>query len=219
MLTSEKSYYKRRLPHYQPENATFFITCRLSNSLPAEVLHRLYEEKKLLKSEIILQKDADKHKKLLLDYQHIYFGKFDEYLNKVTKGPRWLLEDRIAQIVSDALHYRDGKVFDLICYCIMPNHLHIVFNAGLDVIKLITKDSLPCTRDVIPLYKIMHSFNRALRRTGSFWQAESYDHVVRDENELGNIIRYTIYNPVKSGLCNDWNEWKWNYVKKGFIES
>jgi hypothetical protein len=56
--------------------------------------------------------------------------------------------------------------------------------------------------------------NKILGRKGAFWQHESYDHVVRDGNELSRIIRYVKENPVKAGLVNDWKDWKWSYVRK-----
>ena len=31
------------------------------------------------------------------------------------------------EIVKEALHYRDGRVFDLHAFCIMANHVHTVF--------------------------------------------------------------------------------------------
>jgi hypothetical protein len=43
--------------------------------------------------------------------------------------------------------------------------------------------------------------NRLLERTGQpFWQAESYDHWVRDEKQAEHIKAYIENNPVKAGL-------------------
>jgi REP element-mobilizing transposase RayT len=43
--------------------------------------------------------------------------------------------------------------------------------------------------------------NRTLGCTGApFWQAESYDHWVRNEDEYRRIVRYIESNPVKAGL-------------------
>ena len=55
----------------------------------------------------------------------------------------------------------------------------------------------------------MHSFksftanecNKLLGRTGQFWQDESYDHWVRDDEELQRIIQYVEQNPVKARLA------------------
>jgi REP-associated tyrosine transposase len=56
--------------------------------------------------------------------------------------------------------------------------------------------------------------NRALGRKGTFWQQESYDHVIRDSAEFQRIVRYVLNNPVKAGLVKDWREWKWNYRRE-----
>lgn len=51
--------------------------------------------------------------------------------------------------------------------------------------------------------------NDVLQKKGNeFWQEESYDHIVRDEREFENTIRYILYNPVKAGLCKEWREWQ-----------
>jgi putative transposase len=42
---SYKQFYRRRLPHIQPEGATFFVTFRLAGSLPDEAIKRLLEER------------------------------------------------------------------------------------------------------------------------------------------------------------------------------
>jgi putative transposase len=46
--------------------------------------------------------------------------------------------------------------------------------------------------------------NKVLGRNGRFWQPESHDHVVRDEQELQRIRRYILENPVKAGLVENW---------------
>ncbi len=71
------------------------------------------------------------------------------------------------------------------------------------------------------LHKIMQSLKRPtarqanllLGREGAFWQDESYDHVIRDNDEYIRIINYVLENPVKAGLASKWDEWQWNYCK------
>jgi hypothetical protein len=66
-----------------------------------------------------------------------------------------------------------------------------------------------------PRQRIQHSINRhtalecnRLRGvTGSFWQRESYDHWIRDVEELERIIRYAEANPVKAGLVEAPEDW------------
>ena len=55
---SYRPFYRRRLPHIQPEGATLFITFRLANSLPIEVVKKLREEDWQIKKR--LEQIADK---------------------------------------------------------------------------------------------------------------------------------------------------------------
>lgn len=47
--------------------------------------------------------------------------------------------------------------------------------------------------------------NLILERSGAFWQHEKYDHLVRNDRELMNVIWYVVTNLVKAGLGNDWH--------------
>jgi len=53
--------------------------------------------------------------------------------------------------------------------------------------------------------------NKALGRSGTFWQHESYDHVVRD-GEFDRIIEYILMNPVHAGLVTRWQDYLWTYL-------
>ena len=138
-----------------------------------------------------------------------YFAGWDATLDKAKLGPRWLSQPEVAEIIKEAMHYRDGKVFDLHAFCIMSNHVHAVFE--------------PLSRSEwhSDLHKIMQSLKRhtarqanvLLGREGAFWQDESYDHVIRDSEEYTRIINYVLENPVKAGLVLKWDEWRWTYCK------
>jgi REP element-mobilizing transposase RayT len=91
----------------------------------------------------------------------------------------------------------------------MPNHVHVVFCP--------MPDRIPAARELTPLAAILHSWksfsaqaaNRALGRTGAFWQREYYDHLIRDEADYKRCVNYTLNNPVKAGLCETWEAWPW----------
>jgi len=146
-------------------------------------------------------------------HQEVYFKKFDQLLDASSHGDQWLRRPEIAKIVSNSLHCYDGIRYDLICYTIMPNHVHLVIDHNLSITDA-------------PLEKILQSVkkytarkaNSVLNRRGiSFWQSESYDHIIRTDQEYENTVRYVIYNPVSANLCKDWMEWRWTYLKKEFI--
>ena len=176
---------------------TLFVTCRLTGSLPQDVVTRLRQETDFVKVQLAkLGDDALRAEELYAEYRRA-FGRFDRALDRADIGPTWLKEEAIARLMVDALHHRDGKQYELIAFCIMLNHLHIVFT------PLQAESGEP-----VALETIMHSYkrytaqqaNKVLQREGEFWQHESYDHVARNADELERIVAYVADNPVKAGL-------------------
>ena len=152
-----------------------------------------------------------------------YFKLYDDYLDKASTGFSWLKDNRIAEIVKSSIRFRDEKEYDLITYTIMPNHVHLVI---LPIVKRIA-NSLNSERKqnhyiVTKVLQDLKKYtarecNKLLNRKGSFWQHESYDHVVRDSKALGRIVDYVLNNPVKAGIVNSWEEWGHSYVNEKFL--
>jgi putative transposase len=207
-----KEFYHRHLPHWQPPGAVFFVTFRLKNSLPYEIIESLRNERKRTKTSLHKFPESEHALQNALAEQR-YFESWEEYLDKAEFGPRWLSQPEIADIVKEALQYRDGKVFDLHAFSSMSNHVHVVFE-------------LPCRSEwYSDLHKIMQSLKRhtarqaniILGREGAFWQDESYDRVMRDNDEYIRTVNYVLENPVKAGLVLKWEEWEWAYCKSGIL--
>lgn len=199
-MENDTIYYRRNLPHIQPNGAAFFVTFRLAGSLPKEVVLRLKEEKSKNERLLYKVKDEPERKKKIDDQRKLYFGKFDEILDKATSGPCWLKGERIVKVVADAIRLHDKKEYDLLAYCIMPNHVRLVFTVRHDFItsmraeaRATSTTSCYIMTDILRLIKgsTAREANKILNRTGLFWQHESYDRVVRDEKELNRIIWYT----------------------------
>ena len=196
-----REYYRRRLPHIQIAGSTYFVTFRLINSLPKEALEKLAEESERIKKLPPDQLDLA---------QRRWFGKFDDYLDRVLCGEAFLKNEQVADLVAEAIHYRDGKVYTLEAFTIMSNHGHVVctplekengeFNSLTEIFQSLKRHTA-------------RKSNEVLGRSGAFWQDESYDHIVRDQAELERIIKYVLYNPVKAGLVDDWKKWKWSYCR------
>jgi hypothetical protein len=53
-------------------------------------------------------------------------------------------------------------------------------------------------------------------RGKTFWQPESYDHWIRNDDERARIRRYVRMNPVKARLCTAPEEWKWSSAWPGW---
>lgn len=208
-------FYRRHLPHWQPAGATFFVTFRLKGSLSSEIIKALQLERE--QERLALQKlPPSEHAKQSDLAERRSFDRWDSLLGKAEFGPSWLAEPQIATLVSDSLHYRDGQVLDLYAYCIMSNHVHVVFEP--------ISGKSDCQSD-LPLCRIMQSLKRhtarqanlILGKEGAFWQDESYDHVIRDNDEFLRIIHYVLQSPVMAGLVSRWDDWPRTYCKAGLL--
>jgi putative transposase len=185
----------------------------LKGTLPLEVIQALKEEREREKKVVTKLPDDEQIKQNYLDDRR-YFGKWDNLLDKAEFGPRWLSQPEIAEIVKEALHYRNGREYDLFAFCIMSNHVHTV-------LKPLENQSDFQSDLQMPLNKIMQSLKRhtarksniVLGREGAFWQDESYDHIVRDSGEFERIINYVLENPIKAGLVSKWEDWSWTFCK------
>ncbi|MEM8527934.1 MAG: hypothetical protein AAGG68_25055, partial [Bacteroidota bacterium] len=118
-----KIVYKNSLPHIAPIGATFFVTFRLGDSLPQALVAQL---KQKMDNQIErLKKEKPKHYKEEIENQRkLFFKNYDYQLDTKPFGNCYLKKPEIAKIVIDKLHEMDGKQYDLVAYCIMPNHVH-----------------------------------------------------------------------------------------------
>jgi putative DNA methylase len=185
-------YSRGYLPHFNAERQTQTMTFRLFDSMPQEVLDAWREEISSLPKK---EYDLERRKRI------------DAYLDQ-GYGSCYLRDDRIAEIVQNALLHFDGERYFLHAWVVMPNHVHVLYtpDAGWE------------------LSQIAHSWksytasasNKALGRKGEFWQPEPFDRYIRDEKHFKNAVSYIENNPVKAGLCGKPEDWRWSsaYLKR-----
>ncbi len=203
-MSYREFYVSRKLPHIQPLGGTFFITTRLHGSLPQQKKMQLVDEYELRKLQI--KASTEQPMDALDRLERLFFAKYEAIADKAKHGPQWLADDSIASVVSQAFHHWDVKKYDLIAYTIMSNHVHLV----------LTLNETNPKQPSITLDRVMQSLkgftatacNKVLERSGHFWEHGSYDRMPRDRNELYRIVQYVLYNPVKAGLCQRWQDWK-----------
>ncbi|HEY3318875.1 MAG TPA: transposase [Planctomycetota bacterium] len=123
-------FYRRRLPRWQPNGATVFLTYRLAGSLPQAVLDQLSAERERLNSGQWREgeKSGARHERI----SKAVFGRMDEFLAEqlrrpAPESPRWLADERIARVVRENMRYWDGVRVRLLRFTIMPNHVHLLF--------------------------------------------------------------------------------------------
>ncbi len=182
--------YRRKLPHYLPNDAPYFVTTRLAGSLSPIEIARL----KSLRGSV---------------GEGQFFNSYDESLDMLHGGVDYLQRRAILGIVREKLMELEARGLIFIhAFCIMPNHIHLVIDVVGEA-KLF---------EIMRLLKgaTARNCNKLLGHIGQhFWQYESYDHVVR-RGSLERIIRYVIMNPVKAGMVAQWQDWPGTYLSSRY---
>lgn len=134
----------------------------------------------------------------------IAFKLADDYLDKAQDGPLWLKNDRIAEIVGWTILEGAGRWYDLFSFVVMANHVHVLLTPRVELKRITGGIKKKTAREI----------NGLLGRRGqAFWQDESFDHWVRTDEKLLKILDYIENNPVKAGLCQSAEAWRWSSAK------
>ncbi|WP_321477788.1 transposase [uncultured Paludibaculum sp.] len=105
--------------------------------------------------------------------------------------------------MTDAIGFgeRELKHYQLHAWSIMPNHVHLLITPIVEFRHLAQS---------FKGFTARHA-NMILGRTGQpFWQRESYDRWVRNEEEFQRIVRYVERNSVRAGLAGSPEEYRWS---------
>jgi REP element-mobilizing transposase RayT len=165
------------LPHWRQEGVIYFVTFRTADSLPQERLQQWLKEKQEWLAAHPEPRDEEATKE--------YFERFPErieYWLDQGYGACHLMEPAIREIVQDALKHFDGRRYTLDEYAIAANHVHV----------LVTPKDGHELSDILHSWKSFtaNQINKHLGQSGTFWQKESFDHIVRSEVQLERIRAY-----------------------------
>jgi REP element-mobilizing transposase RayT len=178
---------RRRLPHWQQEGTAYFITFRLADSIPQEKLAQWEAERK----QWLATHPQPWDETAVAEYSKLFSERRQQWLDNGYGRCLLKLPD-VAEIVRSALLHFDGQRYLLDEFVLMPNHVHII-------VKLLPDHDLS---------SVLHSWksftakeiNKAIEGTGTIWQDESYDHIVRSDSQLEFYRNYIRENPAKAGL-------------------
>lgn len=186
---------RNHLPHLDVEGGLYFVTFCLSDAIPPGFAAKLGLQRRQFLADtrrrfgtvrpVDLRQIEKRTRKVLFDEMDRGHGRCD------------LRRPRIAELVTNALRYFDQDRYRLFSYVVMPNHVHAIFLAY----------------EGWPWWKITGSWksftarraNAILARTGSFWQDDSFERLIRSVRQLESASRYVVENPVKAGLVG----WPW----------
>jgi REP element-mobilizing transposase RayT len=181
-----------RLPHWEKDSATYFITFRLADSLPRNVLQQIeFEKRDIIRTAAQMRRELSSDERNRL--ARLSTARIEQYLDKGS-GACHLRNPAIAKVVSEALLHFHERRYRLLAWCVMPNHVHVV-------VRLFPGHSLAAVLHSGKSYTAKRAAD-VIGITGSIWQREYYDHLLRSEAEFERAVRYVVENPVKAGLRN-----------------
>ncbi len=196
---ADVSVLLRRLPHWDQQSTFAFITFRLSDSLPVDLLDQLRFERSQILSTFGIACEANEigqHMRNLSPrdasiLKWRLFQVWDGLLNKGL-GRCVLQQPSISRVVADGIMKFDQQRYIVSAFVVMPNHVHIL--AAFEKPGMIAKQGSDWRRF------FAKEINQILGRTGHLWQQDQFDHLVRSEASFDNIRKYIIDNPAQAKL-------------------
>jgi len=181
------------LPHWDFAGSVQAITFRLGDSLPIHVVKgwkRELQEKLESPDPKESSKAHTELRKLIAEYEDAGHG---ECLLRFPQN---------AEVMQTQLVESHGSTCNLIEWCVMPNHVHVL-------IKLL--DDTPLN-EIVKRWKAVSALhiNRTSGRSGSLWMEDYHDRYIRDMDHFLNARAYIRRNPVKAGLCKKPEDWPWS---------
>jgi len=107
-----------------------------------------------------------------------------------------------ARLAVDALRFYHGKSVEVLAYCVMPDHVHLLVRIA---------EGGPSLSRWIGDFKRWVS--RAVRKQLQIeltWQPGFFERVVRDTEDLVEAARYIVGNPVRAELTDNWQGYPWS---------
>jgi putative transposase len=198
MATSPTPYFEelenitihhRNLPHWQQAGKHYFVTWRLADSLPAQLVRNWKSEAGSWLSTRRQPLSTEDEK----EFHKIFSDRMESFLDE-GRGECLLAVPATAKILHKTLLHFDGSRYALLAHVVMPNHVHVLFRLeeGQDLGKTIHS------------WKSFtaHEINKVLGRQGTLWQDEYHDRIVRSEEHLHRLVDYIVENPKKAGVKN-----------------
>ena len=176
-----------RLPHWQQAGGIIFLTFRLADSLPAELLRPWQSQRKVWLKQYPPPHTPDKE----LEYHRLFTVTMEQALD-AGHGSCVLRNRRVAEQVAGTFHFYESRRSELFSLVVMPNHVHALFGlVAHTAIDALLKDWKSYSSHVL------------VKQSGEGWpgwQKDYFDRLVRNEAHFERCVRYIRSNPKKAGL-------------------
>jgi putative transposase len=195
----EVTIYYRRLPHWDQPGVMCFVTWRTVDSIPAEVLGRWRVERAAWFRRHDIDPLGENWREELRalpvavrrEYHVRFTNRWMEFLDEC-HGACVLRRPELSAIVADSVLHQDGGEYEVSDFVTMPNHVHVLA-------QFRSEGGL---RNCCQNWKhyTARRINRELGEVGHFWQAESFDHLVRSPEQFEYLREYIERNPTAAKL-------------------
>ena len=177
------------LPHFDGGELAQFITFRLNDSLPRDLLIRWKDELKF---------EQNAHAASIMR------RRVEAYLDQ-GHGCCSLRCPEVAATVQNALLFHDRTKYKLVAWVVMPNHAHMLCTpcAGYSLASIMHSIKSFTSSEA----------NKILNRSGRFWQKEYFDRYIRNASQFARTVAYIENNPVKANLCDRPEEWPFSSAR------
>ncbi|WP_148071695.1 transposase [Bythopirellula goksoeyrii] len=187
--------YTRNLPHWRQEGATYFVTFNLADALPTAKRNELAA----MRREWEARNPPPRDEAAWNDYARTVFRKVEKWMD-AGYGECWLAQPEYAVEFRRTILNFHGERYELGCFVIMANHCHMVIRPFA---------SYELEDEVGSMKRLSAKFvNKRHKTTGSLWQAEFYDRIIRDTEHLYRVVQYIGANPQRAGIARSaWHRW------------
>jgi len=97
----------------------------------------------------------------------------------------------VTMVLEQIVRAAKEKEFEVIVYCFMPDHVHLVVEGLSNRADL---------KMFVKVGKQYSGFYYKRAQSGTLWQHGQNDHIIRDDVDLLDRVRYVVNNPVAAGL-------------------
>jgi putative transposase len=129
-----------------------------------------------------------------------YIGTYAYFLTILTKDHTVCFKEAevIGSLIDMLIETARSERFDVLAYCFMPDHLHLL---------VIGKDDKSNLKKFINLFKQKSGYWFKKNYNMNLWHISYYDHILRKEESIENVASYILENPVRKGLVSDFREY------------
>ncbi|MEO7413941.1 MAG: alanine--tRNA ligase-related protein [Opitutaceae bacterium] len=130
------------------------------------------------------------------------WGKYHITFSTLARRP---LSPAARQIALDSLlhGHREGR-YHLFAACVMPDHIHALLEPQPKASATDGPTDFHALAEILQSLKsfMAHAINKAENSSGSVWEKESFDRLIRSEGDLQEKFSYVVANPQKAGLAD-----------------